>query len=96
MEEKVEFWEQTTVWEDVEIPQIISATDEEECRSTDKKEHEKIRMLTLLWGNKNEQSSLFYPFLFNWKGLFHASSEHTNHVLHITDKVFCNYMPNEG
>lgn len=47
-EEKVEFWEWTTVWEDVEIPKIISATDGEECRSTDKKAYEKIRMLTLL------------------------------------------------
>lgn len=41
----MEFWEQITVGEDVEIPKIVSATNGEECRSKDKKAYEKMRML---------------------------------------------------
>lgn len=38
----MEQWEQISAWEDVEMPNIISATDGEENRSTDKKACEKI------------------------------------------------------
>lgn len=44
----MEQWEEISAWEDVEIPEIASATDGEVCRSTGKKAHEKIWILTLL------------------------------------------------